>query len=151
FCLLTMAGAGGAGEGGADLVFFAEAVADLRDDDRHFRLSGEDIALLNPNTRTCPIFRSKADAELTKAIYRRVPVLIEEGPPERNPWGIKFSTMFHMSNDSGLFRTREELEAEDYRLVGNRFVRNGEHYLPLYEAKLFHQFDHRFATFAADG
>lgn len=148
FCLLTMAGAGGAGESGADFVFFAETVADLRNENRHFRLSSDDITLLNPNTRTCPIFRSKADAELTKAIYRRVPVLIEEGPPECNPWGISFLRMFDMSNDSDLFRTREELEAEGYRLEGNHFVSeaNGR-YLPLYEPKLFHQYNHRYNTF----
>ncbi len=56
--------------------------------------------------------------------------------------------MFHMSNDSGLFRTREELEREGYALKGNVFVHpDGREYLPLYEAKLFHQYDHRFATF----
>src|SRR5690606_31754447 len=106
---------------------------------------------LNPNTRTCPIFRSKRDAEITKAIYRRVPVLIKEGPPEENPWGIRFTTMFHMSNDSHLFRTREELEAEGWQLEGNVFVRGDERYLPLYEAKMLHQFDHRWASQSADG
>jgi hypothetical protein len=55
----------------------------LRDPERRFALSAEDMALLNPNTRTCPIFRSRRDAELTKAIYRRVPVLIREGRRRR--------------------------------------------------------------------
>ena len=55
--------------------------------------------------------------------------------------------MFHMSNDSGLFRTREELIGDGWELRGNVFTRHGERYLPLYEAKLFHQYDHRFATF----
>ena len=31
---------------------------------------------MNPNTGTCPIFRSRRDAEINKEIYRRVPVLI---------------------------------------------------------------------------
>jgi hypothetical protein len=112
-------------------------------------LTAADIALLNPNTRTCPIFRSRADAELTKAIYRRVPVLIREAQgdrPEENPWGIKFMTMFHMSNDSHLFRTREQLEADGWRLEGNIFRKDGEEYLPLYEAKMIHQFDHRYGS-----
>lgn len=50
----------------AEFVFFAHSVDDLNDSDRRFTLSPEDIALLNPNTRTCPIFRSCRDAKLTK-------------------------------------------------------------------------------------
>ena len=70
-------------------------------------LSSTDLALLNPNTRTCPIFRSRRDAELTKAIYRRVPVLIDKNRKEGgNPWGIKFVTMFDQTNDAELFRDR---------------------------------------------
>ena len=133
-----------------EFVFFALSTADLQDQEKRFTLTPEDIALLNPNTRTCPIFRSRKDAELTKAIYRRVPVLIREardGQPEENPWGIKFSTMFHMSNDSHLFRTREQLESDDWTLQGNIFIRGEEKYLPLYEAKMIHHFDHRWATY----
>ena len=50
--------------------------------------------------------------------------------PGRNPWGITFMAMFHMSNDSHLF------EDDD-----------GDEHLPLYEAKMIHQFDHRWATY----
>lgn len=100
---------------GADFVFFAHKVEDLEDAERRLTLSAEDIALLNPNTRTCPIFRSKRDAELCKGIFRRVPILIKEGSPEENPWGIKFLRMLDMSNDSNLFRTREQLESTYHR------------------------------------
>ena len=105
-----------------EFVFFAHDVADLKDNWRRFSLSAEDIAMLNPNTGTMATFRSVKDAEITKGIYRRVPVLIQEEPLE-NPWDIRFSTMFHMSNDSDKFRTREELEAQGYTLEGNHFVR----------------------------
>ena len=135
--------------GGAEFVFFAHAVEELRDPERRFTLSPEDIALLNPNTRTCPIFRSRKDAELTKAIYRRVPVLVREardGRPAENPWSIQYSRMFDMSNDSQLFRTREQLEAEGWELDGNVFRRDGAEHLPLYEGRLGHQFNHRFAS-----
>ena len=95
FCILNFAGSepgrprprpgpgtarlAGPGEtsGGADFVFFAHTVEDLEDKKRHIALTGDDIQLLNPNTRTCPIFRTRRDAEITKAIYRRVPVLID--------------------------------------------------------------------------
>jgi hypothetical protein len=55
--------------------------------------------------------------------------------------------MFDMSNDSHLFRTREQLEDEGWELHGNVFEKNGRQFLPLYEAKMIHQFDHRWATY----
>jgi len=123
FCLLTMTGDARPVKEGAEFAFFLHATDELVDEERRFTLSSEDLSLLNPNTRTCPIFRTRRDAEITKGIYRRVPVLIREGPPEENPWGIRFMAMLHMANDSGLFRTREELEAEGWMLVGNVFRR----------------------------
>jgi len=156
FCLITARAPNNAATP-AEFVFFALKPDHLLEKDRHFTLSAEDIRLINPNTRTCATFRSQRDAELTKAIYRRVPVLIREAEPEDvNPWGIKFTTMFHMSNDSHLFRTREQLESAGYTLQGNTFVpttsekavyREEETFLPLYEAKMIHQFDHRWATY----
>ncbi|MGH9075036.1 MAG: Eco57I restriction-modification methylase domain-containing protein, partial [Acidimicrobiales bacterium] len=94
FCLLTLTGAERPARGGAEFVFFAHQVGDLGDPQRRFSLSAADLALLNPNTRTAPVFRTARDAELTKAIYRRVPVLVAEGPPERNPWAIRFCRLF---------------------------------------------------------
>ena len=154
FCLFT------AGRGlrptsdRAEFVFFADSVDALRDPERRFVLSPDEIALINPNTHTCPVFRSAKDAELTKAIYRRVPVLIREArddQPEENLWGIRFSAMFHMANDSHRFHTRERLEAGGWKLVGNVFCKGGAEYLPLYEAKMIHQFDHRWASYRVQG
>jgi hypothetical protein len=148
FCLLTMAGPG-AGVPAAEFAFFCHEARDLGDPERRFTLSPADLRLVNPNTRTAPIFRSRRDAELTKHIYRRVPVLVDETRGRAgNPWGVAFLAMFHMSNDSHLFRNRAELAGAGFRLVGNVFVRGEERYLPLYEAKMIHQFNHRFGDYA---
>ncbi len=128
FSLLTL----GAAEN-AVFSFFLTQTDQLADERRSFALAPEDFALINPNTRTCPVFRSQADAELTRKIYRRVPVLIREArgdTPEANPWGISFSAMIHMANDSHLFLDAPQPDS-----------------LPLYEAKMMHQFDHRWATY----
>ena len=74
-------------------------------------------------------------------------MLSREGTPEVNSWGITFITMFHMANDSGLFRTQEELEADVWVLDGSIFRRGDESYVPLFEAKMVHLFDHRFGTY----
>ncbi len=131
----------------ARIGFFIRRFDQLREVHRFFRLSPHDFALLNPNTGNCPIFRTQADAELTKAIYRRVPVLLREGANDGNPWNLNFGTLFHMANDSHHFRTQDQLTAEGYRREGNVFVGPNDRYLPLYEAKMLHQFDHRFSTY----
>jgi hypothetical protein len=57
--------------------------------------------------------------------------------------------MFHMSNDSGLFRTAAQLQAQGYARDGTDWITPGPRprYVPLYEAKMIHQFDHRWATY----
>jgi hypothetical protein len=130
----------------ANLAHYLLAVEHLNDHRRRFTLTPDEFRRINPNTLTSPVFRSARDAELTKKLYLAAPVLIREAvwqgegkgaklmAPEVNPWGIRFSTMFHMSNDSHLFKDA-----------------NAPALLPLYEAKLIHQFDHRWATYMPDG
>jgi hypothetical protein len=135
FCLLVISGA--KQRQASEFVFFGRQVDQIHNERRRFSLTAQDFRLINPNTRTCPVFRSRVDAELTRAIYRRVPVLIEEerdGQPERNPWRIRFMAMIHMANDSGLFSSTA-----------------GPGRLPLYEAKMIHQFDHRWASYGSGG
>ena len=55
--------------------------------------------------------------------------------------------MMDMSNDSHIFRSQEQLEEEGWKLSGNVFHKDGGEYLPLYEAKMIHHFDHRWATY----
>ena len=131
----------------ADLVFYARRAVDLDDRWRHFALTPAEFAAINPNTRTCPTFRSHRDADINLAMYRRAGVLWRESDPDGNPWGLRFLSMFHMANDSGLFRTRAELASAGWRLDGSRFEKDEEVMLPLYEAKMIHQFDHRFGSY----
>ena len=134
----------------AEFVWFARSVAELTIFERRFTLSANDIALIKPNTKTCPVFQTRRDAEITKCIYRKLPILIREGEARQNPWGVEFGTMLHMSNDSVLFKTYEELCDAGSQLVGNHCVLGNERCLPLYEQNLIHLLDHRFATFRTE-
>ena len=150
FCLLTLSGPGSP-TFEAGFVFFAQEITDLNQPRRRYTLTPDDFALFNPNTRNCPIFRTRKDMRIARRMYQQSGILWKEpreDQPEHNPWNITFSTMFHMSNDSGLFRTRSELEENGWTLQGNTFVKEEDRCLPLYESKLFHQYDHRHATFA---
>ncbi|MBI4718997.1 MAG: N-6 DNA methylase [Planctomycetes bacterium] len=134
-----------------DFFFFAHEVEELAERKRHIPLSAEDFALVNPNTRTCPVFRTRRDAELTRRAYKRVPILVDKTRRKGgNPWGIKFFTMFHQTNDAELFHTGEQLLKLGYKLEGNRWRKRRHVFLPLYEAKMVQAYDHRAAGVIVD-
>jgi hypothetical protein len=129
FCTLAITG-NAAKITQADFTFYCRYFSDINNLQRRFTLTAQEIALINPNTLTCPIFRTHQDAELTKNIYQYVPVLENENTGV-NPWGISFMQgLFNMASDSRLFKNEA-----------------GDSLVSLYEAKMFHQFDHRFSTY----
>ena len=133
----------------ARCAFYLHSAAELDDPERCFPLTAEAFARVNPNTGTAPIFRSRRDAALTTAIYGRLPVLVDRSSGEEvKAWPVKYMTMFHMTNDSHLFRTREELEEKEgaYPVGGNRFASPSGDWVPLYVGRMIHQFDHRAAS-----
>ena len=145
FSLTTLSGRND--QAAADFLFQGQAISDVDDPERHFSLSAADIETINPNTGTCPIFRTKRDAAIALAIYRRSGVLWREGESDGNPWGLRFLSMFHMTNDSSLFRTRTELASAGWMLEADRFEKDEVVMLPLYEAKMTNQYHHRSGTF----
>jgi hypothetical protein len=145
FCALTISSRANR-IGKADFVFYCRYFEDLLDPRRHFQLSREDLVLLNPNTKTSPIFRSCHDAELTKKIYKCIPVLNNEAKGQ-NDWGVELTTMFHSSTDAHLFESADQLSTQGYKPdeFGN-FVNGESLALRLYEGKMFMQYDHRAGT-----
>lgn len=140
FCLITLSK--GHSPAVADFAFWCTNVGHLSDRSRHFTLREDELVLLNPNTCTCPIFRSDNDAVLTKAIYRRVPVFVRDaqgGKLEENDWGLRIRRVFDMNRPEviDLCVEQEPLECD---MSG---------WLPMLEAKLIHQFDHQFASYLA--
>jgi hypothetical protein len=165
FSLLTI----GRNEPVANFAFFLSEPGQLTEPERNFTLSPEAIAAINPNTKTAPVFRSRADAELTAKIYANAPVLINESKgKDGNTWCVTIYTrIWHMTEDVEWFRSASELlnqgcrpkgslwyrEPIDDSTLGNgQIARNGENlFAPLYEAKMVHQFDHRWAGYSLDG
>ena len=140
-------------ENPAKCAFFLQDVSELDDPKRCFPLTAQDFARVNPNTGTAPIFRSRRDAELTTAIYERMPVLVDRSEDvEVKAWPVQYSTMFHMANDSDLFRTKEELEEQEsaFPIGGNQFGSPSGEWMPLYEGKMVQAFDHRAADIAVN-
>lgn len=146
FSLMTLARDAGTRDS-AKFIFYARRLSEIDDPARTFELSPADIQQINPNTRTCPVFRGRRDANITKAVAKRHPVLMRDVEANGNPWELRFATLFHMSGDSHLFRTHERLCDEGFALQLNELHRGQNGYVPLYEQNMIHAFDHRFASF----
>lgn len=155
------------------LFFFLDDVTQLQDPERLSLLSVDDIECINPNTGTAPVFRTCTDAEIVKKIHRRVPIFVSDANrQEGNPWGAEFRQgLFDMFYDSGFFMTGKQLKDEGYirngqewilppgaqtpaRVVevrGKNIIVKSKKYLPLFEAKMFDLYNHRFADYRSRG
>ena len=146
FCLLTL----GCNEVDqiANFSFFLTNPNQVDEPERNFSLTSDDMSMIHPNTKTSPIFRSRADRDLTIKIRKGVPVFMNEViGAKKNQWGISMMTMFHMAADAALFRSSSQLKEDEFICSGTSFIKDEEIFVPLYEGKMIHQFDHRWAEY----
>jgi hypothetical protein len=166
FCALIFGGAERTVQA-ARCAFYLHTLEEADNPQRILRLTAQDFTAVNPNTGAAPIFRSKRDADITTAIYRRQPVLClhqepnpsqpplvrggESGfPPDKGGmrgvkvWPVRYCRMFDMTNDSNLFKRRDELEKEGWYPVGmNRWKQGEAEAVPLYVGRMIYNYDHR--------
>ena len=142
FSLVTLSGKNSS----IDFSFSLTDPSQVSDLDRRYVLDLEQIEKINPNTRTAPIFRSKADGGLVGKIYDNVPVFINEAEGRMgNPWVASFMAMFNMATDADMLHTRFELEEDGYIRHQLNYVKCDKVFVPLHEAKMIYQYNHRFA------
>ena len=144
FCVLILGGAERKFEQ-TECAFFLQDTQTISDPDRCFPLASDDFSRVNPNTVTAPIFRTRRDADITLGIYERHPVLVDRSSgEEQRAWPVKYHNIFHMANDSHLFRTALQLEVDGfYPVEDNRWKKGEDLYVPLYQGRTIWQFDHR--------
>ena len=98
---------------------------------------------MNPNTGTLPMFRTRADADITLGIYRRHPVLIRDAKPAATPGNCLRDALRHGERLRAIPTAGGTSD-----LAFNGWSYEGQtEYLPLYEAKMLGHFDHRFSTY----
>jgi len=137
---------GGKSVSPAVFVTFARYLEDIDQEERRVVLTPRDFRLFTPNTLTLPTFRFVRDAVIARSVYERVPILRKNHNGDiHDPWGITFQTMFHMSGDARFFLQCEH--DEESLTVGIGPSPYDHEALPLYEAKMVHQYDHRFGTY----
>jgi hypothetical protein len=128
--------------------FYLHTLTEADDPERILQLTAQDFITVNPNTGSAPIFRSQRDADITTAIYRRQPVMVDRRTePPTKIWPVRYSTMFHMSGDAEHFLQKDRLEKAGWYPLGDKRWKKGEaEAIPLYEGKMVQIYDHRAAS-----
>jgi hypothetical protein len=129
FCLVTI-GPRRLNNPEIEFAFSLNSIDDIRLPKRTFRLSYLDLCQFSPNTMSCPQLVAEQEALLLKKIYQAGKVIFRESTKE-NPWGWHSWQVFNETHEANL-------------LVQDKMDND---VLPLYEGKLFNQFDHRFASY----
>ncbi|MBL8199866.1 MAG: N-6 DNA methylase [Chromatiales bacterium] len=130
FCLVTIRQPSKAST--SLFAFFLDSPEAIKQDERLFSLTFAELERLSPNTGSCPQLSGRMEAALLTKLYSHGAVILNESSGE-NPWGWHSWQMINETHESALLSdTGEESGA-----------------IRLYEAKLFHQFDHRYATYVS--
>lgn len=134
----------------ADCAFFQQSAAAA--ERAAFAITPEEFTRTNPNTGTAPVFRTRQDAEIVLGIYQRLPVLVDRRPVVPQAlYPVAYATQFHMTSDTKLFSSAEELEADGaYPVMGGAWERGNTRFLPLMVGRSIHLFDHRYGAVMED-
>lgn len=147
FGILNVAGKENNNRTEVEFCWLAYTVEEANDKRRRIILSVSDLKKVNPNTHTSPIPRTQYDAQLLLKYYNNNQILINYNT-QSNPWKIKFSTCFHMSNDSSEFYDSNSMVANGYSIRGNWYIMDDNKSIPLYESKMSREYDHRFGSYS---
>lgn len=116
----------------SDFSFNNQSIEHLHQEIRHFSLSFKEIETINPESKTLPVLTSIYDSEIILKAQTGSEILAKQGVYP-NAWNVSLFSLFHMSNDSGIFENQKSAET-----------------VPLYEAKMFYQYDHRYGTYNSE-
>lgn len=117
----------------SEYAFYLQDINDLKDINKTFSLNYSDLQKISPNALSCPTLRNKHEARIFTTIYSNSHALLSE-KLNSNPWGWHSWQMFN--------ETHENKELINFQLDWQKLKLD-----KLYEAKLFHHFDHRYATY----
>src|SRR5262249_4268059 len=112
-----------------EFAFFLTEINQLTDANRRFKLTTEDIARINPDTKTAPIFRAHADADLAAKLYRTANC--SERPIA---WITLKQNVFTSSSQPDLVEFSRP-KSIDQDLIA------------IFRGAMLHQYDSRFATY----
>jgi hypothetical protein len=148
FCLLT-GGVELRGKAGRFAAFLQD-VSELKDLERYYWLTWDEVVALNPEAHSLSLFESRAQAEASRKLSAQFRPLGAQTEPGN--WRAKFQQgTFNMASASDLFRTGASLLSDGYVFNGLRAAGPNGPYVPLFDAKMARQFEWRAASLGFSG
>lgn len=134
FALVTL----GCSNENIDFAHYLLRVSHLGDCRRRYVLNKNDFAVFNPNTRTCPIFRSSSDANVARLIYKNSEIFVRDAQPNNmEGWDVALIQNFFSSS------VRSDAEM----FVAYEDAGKTQNLAPVLRGTMIDQFDHRNATY----
>lgn len=147
FCLLTLSGFRQLVDN-PDFVFFAHFLEDISLKTKRFRLTVEDMSLLSPITGLCPTFRDQRDKKIVLDIHHRISPFVVQKQNKTDWLDSDYLIVFRSASSSHLYRKPEDFGLDNSKPQTAQTLKvDGSIYWAVWEAKLIHQFDHRYATY----
>ena len=125
---------------------FVRDIDELSEPGKVYAMALDHFRLVNPNSVTAPVYRNARDREIATSLYERMPVLVDRSSgSETKAWPVRYATLYHMANNSGLFRTVQELQDNEgaWPEAGGAWGSAEGKWVPLFEGKMVQAFDHR--------
>ncbi|MFG3106875.1 Eco57I restriction-modification methylase domain-containing protein [Streptomyces tendae] len=119
----------------SQFAFFLRDPAELDDAEKTFNLTPAELRLLSPNTGTCPVFRSRRDAEISV-----------QAAQQFGPLRSKMSTGSYGLTIRRLFN----LGMRDIQNLCTRGTGPHDGHTPMLESKMTHAYNHRYSTYSGN-
>lgn len=111
----------------ANFIFYLHNIEDIISNENVIKLSFDELKLFNPNNKLLPAFKNQLEVELNRKIYQYG--VLKNDMDELND--VEIHRMINMTTDANILYNEPSADR-----------------LSVYESKLMHQYDHRYATFS---
>ena len=96
---------------------------------------------LNPDTGTFPQCETIDDLEILNKIAMSYRTL------GKSDWSVRYSRGLDMTTKAAELHDKESIEEQQFVREGNYYYKQEFQFVPLFEGKCIHQYDHRYGTF----
>ena len=113
----------------------------LSDSNQVIRIDRGLPSKLNPDTGTFPQCETIDDLEILNKIAMSYRTL------GKSDWSVRYSSGLHMTMKAAELHDKESIEEQQFVRYENYYYKQEFQFVPLFEGKCIHQYDHRFGTF----